>query len=308
MTPAGLDLDYDDDAAAIAAAARSLCERRADEPDAAPPGGLWAALAAMGVFGLADRDEGSVQALSAVMVELGRAAVRGPLLGTVVAVRLLGADDAKPLVAGESLVAVGTPPLMPWAPPATHFVECADGRAWRARPVGAVQAVETLADEPWGRCTLERIEELPEAEEALAVGDVAVASYLCGAGERLLDTATAYAGQRTQFGRTIGEFQAVAFPLADTRVHLTAAGLLARLAAHALDTETAGARTDAAIARVSASEAALAASYRAHQTLGAMGFTVEGPVARVSTLVRQVSMLATDPKDLREAVLAPHHL
>ncbi len=304
----GLDLDYDADAAAFAAAVRSLCERRPleDEPD--PPAGWWAGLAAIGVFGLAARADGSVQALSAVMVELGRAVVRGPLVGTAIAVRLLGTDDAKPIVAGEELVSVGTPPLMPWGAVATQFIECGDGRAWRARPSGPVEPVETLAQEPWARCTLERIEELAGAEEAGAVGDVALASYLCGAGERLLTTATTYAGQRTQFGRTIGEFQSVSFPLADTYVHLTAAGVLTRIAAHALDENAASARTDAAVARTSAADAALAASYRAHQTLGAMGFTVEGPIARVSTLIRQVSMLGAGPTDLREAVLASYQL
>lgn len=305
----GLDLGYDEDATALAAAVRALCERERDEDEPAPPlRPLWTALADMGVFGLAAERDGSVEALSAVMVELGRAAVRGPLVATAVAVRTLEPDEAKGLIAGDAIVSVGTPPLMPWAPHASCFIEVSEGRGWRATPAGDVEEVDTLAHEPWGRCTLDRGLELTHFDDALAVGDVALASYLCGAGERLLAAATSYASQRTQFGRPIGEFQAVSFPLADVRIRLTASGVLARLAAHAVGRSTSSAHSDAAVARASATESALAAAYCAHQTFGAMGFTVEGPIGRVSALIRQISTVTRSPGDVREAVLAPHHI
>jgi alkylation response protein AidB-like acyl-CoA dehydrogenase len=306
---AGLDLGYDDDAVAMAGAVHALCDRRGDEvEDSSPPSDLWTALADMGVLGLSAPGEGSVEAMSAVMVELGRAALRGPFIATAVAVRLLDVDEAKSLIAGDEVVSVGTPPLMPWAPLAGQFIELSAGRAWRAAPDGPVKAVETLAQEPWGRCSLARGKELAGVDDALAVGDVALASYLCGAGERLLSTATTYAAQRTQFGRPIGEFQAVCFPLADVRVSLTAASVLARIAANGVHRGAASAGTDAAVARASATGAALTAAFCAHQTLGAMGFTTEGPVARVSTLIRQLSMFGRQPAVMRETILAPHHL
>lgn len=308
-TSAGLDLGYDEDATALAAAVRALCERTPDGDDSGSPmRPVWTALADMGVFGLSAEGDGSVEAMSAVMLELGRAAVRGPLVATAVAVRALGTDEAKGLVAGNDIVSVGTPPLMPWAPYATCFIEVSQGHGWRATPTGNIDEVDTLAHEPWGRCTLERGAELAHFDDALAVGDVALASYLCGAGERLLAAATSYASQRTQFGRPIGDFQAVSFPLADVRIGLTASGVLTRLAAYALDRSTDSAQSEAAVARASATESALTAAYRAHQTFGAMGFTVEGPIGRVSALIRQSSLFGRPPSDLREAILAPHHI
>ena len=47
-----------------------------------------------------------------------------------------------------------------------------------------------------------------------------------GTMERLLETAIAYARTRTQFGQTIGKFQAVAHKIADMKVQLEAARLL----------------------------------------------------------------------------------
>ena len=305
-SPRGLDLDFDEDAVALASAVRSLCERMPDDNSGPLPRPLWRGLADMGIFGLAAKDEGSVEAMSAVMFELGRAAVRGPLVATAVAVRALDPDEAKGLIGGDEIASIGAPPVMPWAPHATCFIEVSDCRGWRSTPKGDVEEVDTLAHEPWGRCTLERGAELSHFEEALAVGDVALASYLCGAGERLLAAATLYASQRTQFGRPISEFQAVSFPLADVRIRLTASGVLARLAAHAASGSAGSAHTDATVARVSATESALAAAYCSHQTFGAMGFTVEGPVGRVSSLIRQVSMFGRPPAELREAILAPY--
>lgn len=310
MTAApGLDLDYGDDAAAIASAVRTLCERTPAEVESAlPPGQLWTALADMGVFGLAASVDGDLEAMSAAMVELGRAAVRGPLVATAFAVRILDPDEVKAVTAGDELVSVGAPPLMPWATQTARFIELDGHRAWRAQPDGPVDPVETLAEEPWGRCRVARGDELSDVEAALAVADVALSSYLCGAGERLLAAATSYASQRTQFGRSIGEFQGVSFPLADVRVGLTAAGVLARTAAYALSRDEPSAPADAVVARSSATGAALAAAYRAHQTFGAMGFTVEGPIGRVSTLIRQASLFGLPPRDLRETILAPHHI
>ena len=169
-TSTGLDLGYDEDATALAAAVRALCERTPDGDDSGSPlRPVWTALADMGVFGLSAEGDGSVEAMSAVMLELGRAAVRGPLVATAVAVRALGTDEAKGLVAGNDIVSVGTPPLMPWAPYATCFIEVSQGHGWRATPTGNIDEVDTLAHEPWGRCTLERGAEVGHFDDALAV-------------------------------------------------------------------------------------------------------------------------------------------
>ena len=268
----------------------------------------WTELAALGVLGLTAPDGGSADVLAATGIELGRAGVRGPLLATVVAARALGPAYADRVASGQAIVSMGVPPLMPWAPVAEAFVEIDGATAYLAHASGPIEAVETLAGEPWGRCTLERDEELTAWPEAATLGEIAAAAYLRGAGQRLLDAAVTYAGQRTQFGRAIGDFQATAHPLADCHLHLAAADTLVRLAAHAFDTGDAGSRSRAVTARQSAATAATATAYRAHQTLGAMGFTVEGPIGGLSQQIRQTAALAAMLTDTTAAVLAPYGL
>ena len=305
-----IDLEYDADQSALADTVHRWCERHASdavvrELDGQFPRPLWDGLAELGVLGLGTAEGGGgALEIAAAMEQLGVANVPGPLSATFVATQLLPSDDRIAVAGGGVVVSVGPPPLMPWAPVASIFIELGADEAWRAHTESTLEPVETLGGEPWGRVSLVRDERLDGVSRALAVGDVAVGAYLAGAGARLLHVATDYARDRVQFGRPIGEFQAVAHRLADVHLRLTAARHLVRLSAHALDSGSADAVTDAATARLSATRAALDAAYSAHQTLGAMGFTVEGPVAGVARRIRHVSLLPPGPSRAREVVLA----
>ena len=180
--------------------------------------------------------------------------------------------------------------------------------AYRASVIGDVETVPTLAGEPWGRATFERVDELGPAALSVAVSDVAVGAYVAANGARLVEEAAAYAADRVQFRQPIGAFQAVAHPLADVSVRLAAARTLVRMAAHALDTASPEAIALAAAARLSASGAAMTAAFRVHQTYGAVGFTVEGPIGTRSARIRQVSLAAPGDEHARRAVLVPHGL
>jgi alkylation response protein AidB-like acyl-CoA dehydrogenase len=305
-----IDLDYDAEQAALADTVRRWCEHQAsdsgvDERDRQFHRPLWDGLAELGVLGLGTPEGGGgALEIAAAMEQLGAANIPGPLAATFIATHLLPPDDRVAVASGELVVSVGSPPLMPWAPVAAIFIEVNDEDAWRAHPRTAIEPVETLGGEPWGRVELGRDERLDGAPRALAVGDVALGAYLAGAGERLLRVATAYARDRVQFGRPIGDFQAVAHRLAEVHLRLTAGRHLVRLAAHAIDSGSADAVTEAATARLSATRAGLEAAYTAHQTLGAMGFTIEGPVAGVARRIRHVSLLPPGPSRAREVVLA----
>jgi alkylation response protein AidB-like acyl-CoA dehydrogenase len=305
-----IDLEYDADQSALADTVRRWCEHHASdavvrELNGQFPRPLWDGLAELGVLGLGTAEGGGgALEIAAAMEQLGAAIVPGPLAATFVATQVLPPDDRVAVTAGELVVSVGVPPLMPWAPVASIFIELGDDAAWRAHAESTMEPVETLGGEPWGRVALVRDERLDGVSRGLAVGDVAVGAYLAGAGGRLLHVATDYARDRVQFGRPIGDFQAVAHRLADVHLRLTAARHLVRLAAHALESGSAEAVADAAQARLSATRAGLDAAYTAHQTLGAMGFTVEGPVAGVARRIRHVSLLPPGPSRAREVVLA----
>jgi alkylation response protein AidB-like acyl-CoA dehydrogenase len=97
--------------------------------------------------------------------------------------------------------------------------------------------------------------------------------------ERLLETSIAYARTRTQFGQTIGKFQAVSHRIADMKVQLEAARLLTYRAASRLATSRAAA-LDASIAKLFVSEALVKAALDTIQLHGGNGFMVEYDVER----------------------------
>lgn len=261
---------------------------------AAGCGGGWAALAELGALAAGADGESGACELVASCEALGAAAVAGPIVETVIALRLLPDAERAPIASGAARVAVGTPPLLPFAPEASVFIELDGGRAFRAEPRGAIHAVETLGGDAWGRVELVRGAELPGAPAALAAGRLACAALLAAAGRRALEAAAEHARTRKQFGRAIGEFQAVAHPLADAFVRIAAAEMLARAAAHHADQGAPEAEALAAAAWLSARRAALGAVRRAHQTFGAVGITLEGPVFPLTRRIRQWASLALD--------------
>jgi acyl-CoA dehydrogenase len=120
------------------------------------------------------------------------------------------------------------------------------------------------------------------AKEWILVERLFIAARCCGAAERLLDEASAWAQEREAFGSRLAEHQGVAFQLADSLTELLAARLLTYHAAHAFD--ALGNRKvvhgKVAMAKLFASEMAGRAADRALQVFGGRGYMVENPAAR----------------------------
>lgn len=306
---AGIDLAPDDGQQAIHDALARFCNERLVE-GAVFTRALWQELAGLGVLALATPEgEGGAAEIIVALEALGAAAFPGPLAATFLAGAALSEAERAGLRNGATIVSVGTPPLMPWAPYADFFLAVEGEALWRAEPTGAVEPVETLGGEPWGRVALSRGEALEANPRAFALHDLALAAQLAGHGDALLDAATEHARTRVQFGRTLGEFQAVAHPLANARMRLDGARTLARAAACAWDDEEEGSarsRALASAARASARGAALEAAHVAHQTFGAIGITVEGPAFRISRRIRQLASQPPTETDSggRDALLA----
>jgi alkylation response protein AidB-like acyl-CoA dehydrogenase len=119
-----------------------------------------------------------------------------------------------------------------------------------------------------------------------------------------VEDASAHAAVRKQFGTPIGDFQAVAHPLADCSIRLAGATALARWAAFQLDAEgVAAARVDAAAAQLCAAEAAVEAVHVCHQVFGAIGITLEGPAFHVSRRILQLASQAPTRETARAALV-----
>ena len=310
-----LDLAFDDAQQAIHDAASQLCRDRCSDAvvkaaSGSFPSGLWKAIAELGILAIATPDgDGGASELVAACEALGRAVFPGPLAASICAAQLLPPRERDAVTSGVAVVSVGWPPLMAWAPAAGLFIEIDGQFAFLARPRGAIEPVETLGGEPWGRVELLRTAPLGDARRALTLHDIALAAYLAAAGTRLVEDAAEHARTRKQFGRAIGEFQAVAHPLADVWVQLAAAATLARAAAFRFDRAPKDglgpdAIASAGAARLSAARSALGAAHICHQVFGAIGITLEGPVFHVSRRIRQLASAPHRDAPARAALLA----
>jgi butyryl-CoA dehydrogenase len=110
-------------------------------------------------------------------------------------------------------------------------------------------------------------------------GRIGIAAQALGIAQAAYDVARAYAIDRQQFGRRIGDFQAIQWKLADMATEIDAARLLTYRAAW-LKQEGRPHAAEGAKAKLFASEMARRQTAEAIQILGGYGYTREFPVER----------------------------
>jgi short/branched chain acyl-CoA dehydrogenase len=132
---------------------------------------------------------------------------------------------------------------------------------------------------PAGNLLGERGRGLAQFLRILDEGRVAIAALAVGLAQGCVDESIRYAGQRRAFDRPIGDFQAIQFKIADMEVRAHTSRLAYYDAAARL---LAGRdfKRQAAIAKLHASECAVANAREATQVYGGYGFMNETPVAR----------------------------
>ncbi len=124
---------------------------------------------------------------------------------------------------------------------------------------------------------------------------ILIASECIGDGRFFIDRSSAYARERSVFGRAIGENQGVQFPIARNYVQLSAAALAVDHAAALFEAgEPCG--TEANMAKMLASEASWAAADTCIQTHGGFGFAEEYDIERKfrETRLYQVAPISTN--------------
>jgi short-chain 2-methylacyl-CoA dehydrogenase len=155
--------------------------------------------------------------------------------------------------------------------------------------------------------------------QTLDGGRVAVAALSVGLAQACLDEALSRARQRRQFGRSIAEFQAIQFKLADMAMEIELARNMVLKAAWLKDRGRSFGR-EASMAKVFASEAAKRAADQAVQIHGGEGFMEGSAVARywrqvkineigegTSEINRQIiarSLLAESAEEAKEKMMA----
>jgi butyryl-CoA dehydrogenase len=120
---------------------------------------------------------------------------------------------------------------------------------------------------------------------ALDGGRVAIAAQALGVGQAALDAAVAHAKHREAFGQPIANFQAIQWMLADSATEIDAARMLTMKAADARSRRPRP-TLEAAMAKLSASEAAHRAADRAMQIFASHGYRRGSVVERLFRDVR----------------------
>ncbi|MFF5265082.1 acyl-CoA dehydrogenase family protein [Actinomadura viridis] len=261
----------------------------------------WSALAELGVFGLElpeDRGGAGLGPADAAIVfeELGRALVPGPLVASFLAAGTVGgASDGAAVV--TALDTADPVPVVEHLEAAAHVVLIGDD-GLHLVPSGALRAVPAAAPldplTPVWQVTGplppgERIGTAANAARWRSRGAVLTAALQVGVAQGALDLAVRYAGEREQFGRAVGSFQAVKHLLADSLVRVDLARAAVWTAALTLDDphahdphaddhggEHGGDPGEAvASAKILAEDAASANGRCCVQVHGGMGFTWE---------------------------------
>lgn len=118
------------------------------------------------------------------------------------------------------------------------------------------------------------------AMKTLDTGRMGVAAQSIGVAQACLDEAIKYAKERKQFGRRIGDFQAIGFMIADMATKLEAAKQLVYKTAYLMDTKQ-DASMNASMAKYYAAEVCNEIAAKAVQIHGGYGYIKEYKVERM---------------------------
>ncbi|MCB1260860.1 MAG: acyl-CoA/acyl-ACP dehydrogenase [Acidimicrobiales bacterium] len=207
-------------------------------------------------------------------------------LERLVAATALGAVAFQPVTPeadGDGWVLTGTPEPVPFGPDAALVVVRSDDALFAVEVDDAVRpTVEPAMDRTralgWlrlDRAPAIRLGGIDAVEAFCDAGATAYAAELLGIGARSLELAVAYAGERQQFGRPIGSFQAIKHRCADMLVDVEGMRSVVYYAAWCLAAGDDDRSVAASTAKTWCSDAATRVVASCLQVHGGIGFTWE---------------------------------
>ena len=118
-----------------------------------------------------------------------------------------------------------------------------------------------------------------QAMKVLDGGRISIAALSCGVARGAYEASVKYAKEREQFGKPIGNFQAIGFKLADMATQVEAAEMLTFQAAYRKN-EGLPVTKEGAFAKYYASEVSVSCGNEAVQIMGGYGYTKEYPAEK----------------------------
>jgi len=141
-----------------------------------------------------------------------------------------------------------------------------------------------------------------QALSVLDGGRISIAALAVGIAQGALDASLKYARERKQFGKPIGEFQAIQWKLADMATGIEAARLLTYRAAF-LKNQGREITLESSTAKFYASEVAVQATNEAVQIHGGYGFLKDFPVEKLYRDVKLVT-IGEGTSEIQKIVIA----
>lgn len=273
---------------------------------------VWRRLAELGVTALTvpvryDGLAATTVDLVAAFEWLGYHGVPGPWVDTAAVLPALVDNEILAGTAGgDTLASVAAPPEVPYALDADiadlRVVVRGDGvHVFKTKAeLGSVDAARHLFEVEPG----DWLGQATDTTRAFDIGALATAAQLLGLGQWLLDTSVTYASQRRQYGREIGQYQAIKHLLADVATKLelarplvfgaavadaSASGVTGFSTGRAGQYSVSASSRDVSAAKVAATEAAYLAARTGLQVHGAIGYTAEHPLGLWLTKVRALA-------------------
>jgi alkylation response protein AidB-like acyl-CoA dehydrogenase len=284
----------------------------------APCLALWQQFTELGLGGLRISEAeggmgGSAGDLVAVFGRLGYHSVPGPYIETIALLPQIVTADERAKILGGAIATATVPGITPFALDANvaSLRWVVDRSGVTPASAAAADALDSMSPQrklyrlaPEGTA---RTHDTATFDAALDEATLAGAAQLLGAGDRLLREAVEYAKIREQFGKPIGEYQALKHQLADVKIALTFARPLLWQAALAVDhadqSGTPGTRArDVSAAKVAIADAAALAAVVSLQVHGAIGYTAEYDLSLWLTQVPALSAVWGTPAAHRARV------
>ncbi len=147
---------------------------------------------------------------------------------------------------------------------------------------------------------------LQQALSTLDGGRITIAAIAIGLARAAFEAAVAYAKERKAFGKTIAEFQAIQWKLADSAMEIELARNMVYKAAWLKDQKRPYTR-EASMAKLYASEMAERVCYHAIQIHGGYGYSREYPVERFYRDARLMT-IGEGTSEIQRLVIARHVL
>jgi alkylation response protein AidB-like acyl-CoA dehydrogenase len=158
------------------------------------------------------------------------------------------------------------------------FVVPAKAAGIEISPMTGMDLTRKLYRVTFNKTPAEKIGDISASAKGFDVATVALVCELVGGMQRTLDITVEFAKMRKQFGKPIGQFQAVQHQCADMYLETESSRSAAYYAAWALEENAPDASVAVSIAKMYASDAARSVGNHGIQVHGGMGFTWENDV------------------------------